>query len=117
MVTMNCEVGLLPMTYLGFPILDRRPHRLHLKGLIEKLRRRLSSWKAQQLSLADCLTLVNLVLTALPTYWMSIFKLPSWEIKKIDRIRRDFLWLGLDLCVSCRLVCWKNECRARDNGG
>lgn len=51
--------------------------------------------------------MVNSVLTALPTYWMSIFRLPAWVIKKIDQLRRDFLWTGPDIdnpvfrLVSC----------------
>lgn len=36
---------------------------------------------------------------------------------EIDPIRRDFLWSGPDLCVGCRLVCWKNLCRPRDQEG
>lgn len=49
---------------------------------------------------------------------MPIFRLPCWVIKDIDYIRRDFLWSGLDLDHRrCRLVCWKNICRFRDQGG
>lgn len=62
--------------------------------------------------------MVNSVLTALPTYWMSIFRLPAWVIKKIDQLRRDFLWTGPDIDnLACRLVSWKNLCRPRDHGG
>ncbi|XP_039129107.1 uncharacterized protein LOC120265301 [Dioscorea cayenensis subsp. rotundata] len=49
---------------------------------------------------------------------MSIFRLPRWVVKGIDRIRRDFLWSGPDIDhPGCRLVCWKNLCRPRDHGG
>lgn len=64
------------------------------------------------------LTLVILVLTALPTYWISLYRLPKWVIKELDHIRRDFLWFGPDIDhPSCRLVRWKNICRSRDQGG
>lgn len=43
--------------------------------------------------------MVNSVLSAIPTYWMSIFRLPSSVIKAIDRIRRDFLWSGPDIDI------------------
>lgn len=82
------------------------------------MRKRLASWKGSFLSLGGRLTLVNSVLTALPTYWMSIFRLPAWVIKKIDQLRRDFLWTGPDIDnLACRLVSWKNLCRPRDHGG
>lgn len=58
------------------------------------------------------------MLSTLPTYWISIFMLPCWVIKDIDRIRRDFMWSGVDIeHQRCRLVCWKNICRHRDQGG
>lgn len=82
------------------------------------MRRRLSAWKSRHLSIGGRLTLVNSVLYAIPTYWMSIFKLPTWVIKAIDRVKRDFLWSGLDIeNTGCRLVCWKTLCRPRDQGG
>lgn len=81
------------------------------------MRRRLAAWKMKHISLGGRLTLVNSVRSTIPTYWMSLFHLPCWVIKDIDRIRRDFLWSGPDLDHSgCRLVCWKNLCRPRDQG-
>lgn len=116
--TLNCEVGHLPVHYLGVTIAGRRPRKQDWEELIQKVRRRLSSWKIQYLSLGGRLTLVNSVLSALPTYWMSIFKLPCWVIKALDRIRRDFLWSGPDLSHhGCRLVGWRSLCRPREQGG
>lgn len=61
---------------------------------------------------------MNSVLSAIPTYWMSIFRLPNWVIKEIDRIRMDFLWIGPDIDKpKCQLVDWKSICRPRDLGG
>lgn len=103
--TLNCQVGHLPILYLGVPIAGRRPRRQDWEGLIQKVRRRLSTWKSQHLSLGGRLIMVNSVLSALPTFWMSIFRLPCWVIKTLDRIRRDFLWTGPDIGhPKCRLV-------------
>ncbi|XP_039127495.1 uncharacterized protein LOC120263599 [Dioscorea cayenensis subsp. rotundata] len=116
--TVNCEVGLLLVTYLGIPISGRRPRKQDWESLIAKVRGRLSSWKSSYLSIGSQLTLVNSVLSTLPTYWMSLFRLPKWVIKAIDRIRRDFLWSGPDIDhPGCRLVAWKNICRAKEQGG
>ncbi|XP_039134216.1 uncharacterized mitochondrial protein AtMg00310-like [Dioscorea cayenensis subsp. rotundata] len=116
--TLHCNRGLLPITYLGIPISGRRPRRQDWDGIIHKVRRRLSSWKLRHISLGGRLTLVNSVMSAIPTYWMSIFCLPVWVINDIDRIKRDFLWSGLDINhPGCRLVSWKLLCRPRDQGG
>jgi len=62
--------------------------------------------------------LVNPILTAIPTYWMSIFLLPKWVIKTIDRMRRDFLWSGPDfLHNKIRLISWTRLCRTSEQGG
>lgn len=66
--TLSCDRGLLPITYLGIPISGRRPRKQDWEGLIAKIRRRVSSWNVRHLSLGGRLTLVNSVLTAIPTY-------------------------------------------------
>ncbi|XP_039122026.1 uncharacterized protein LOC120258641 [Dioscorea cayenensis subsp. rotundata] len=77
--TLNCTSWRLPVTYLGIPISGGKPRKQDWEGIITKIRRRLSSWKVKQLSIGGRLMLVNSVLFALPTtYWMSIFRLPSW---------------------------------------
>lgn len=49
---------------------------------------------------------------------MSLFRLPAWVIKKIDRIRRDFLCSGPDIeHLGCRLVAWRKICRSNEQGG
>jgi hypothetical protein len=40
--------------------------------------------------------LIKIVLTALPTYLLAIFKMPKWGIKKMNRYMRNFLWKGHD---------------------
>jgi hypothetical protein len=38
--------------------------------------------------------LVNSVLTSIVTYHVTVFALPKCLIKKIDKLRRNFLWKG-----------------------
>lgn len=63
-------------------------------GVIEKCEKRLATWKAQYLSLGGRTTLVNSVLDSLPTYVMSLFPLPVKVEKRIDALRRNFIWQG-----------------------
>lgn len=92
-----CASGTLPLTYLGIPISGKRPQKQDWDILIHNIRSCLVSWKARLLSLEGKLTLLNSVLSAICTYSTSIFKLPRWVIKEINRVRRDFLWSGPDL--------------------
>ncbi len=39
------------------------------------------------------LTLVNSVLSAIPMYYMSVYKLPSWVEERIAKIREEALTL------------------------
>ncbi|XP_039144849.1 uncharacterized protein LOC120282161 [Dioscorea cayenensis subsp. rotundata] len=116
--TLHCSVGVLPLTYLGIPISGGKPRKQDWDILINKVRSRLEIWKSKFLSLGGRLTLLNSVLIVIPTYWMSLFKLPCWVIRSIDRIRRDFLWSGPDLHhPKILLVNWATLCRSREQGG
>ena len=78
--------------YLGAPILtDKRNKRVY-NFIIDKLRARLASWKANTLSFASRLTLINSVTIALPTHIMQCTLLPTKVHKEIDKLNRNFLW-------------------------
>ena len=64
------------------------------------------------------LTLVTSVLTAIMTYFLTVFDPPKWLIKKIERIRRNFLWCGEDIASGAKcLVNWKQVCSPKQYGG
>ena len=48
--------------------------------------------KKRSLTLAGRLTLINLVLRAIPIYWMVVFQFSMALIQKINKICKDFLW-------------------------
>ena len=62
--------------------------------------------------------MINAVLTALPTSFLSFFALPRWVERKIDTLRRKFLQGGTqkDGMVFC-LVNWKQVCKQKEFGG
>ncbi|GJT27666.1 putative RNA-directed DNA polymerase, eukaryota, reverse transcriptase zinc-binding domain protein [Tanacetum coccineum] len=60
--TLKCTPGSLPFNYLGLPVGDNMSISCHWSPIIEKVQKRLSSWKARCLSICGRLTLVKSVL-------------------------------------------------------
>jgi hypothetical protein len=89
---LSCRVATFPMKYLGLPLLFKNLSLLDYLPLFDKYNAKLTGWGAIVLSPAGRLVMLNSVLTALPVYYMSVFKIQSWIIKKFDKIRRDFFW-------------------------
>jgi hypothetical protein len=81
-----------PSKYLGvtFKLRDRRVE--GFQDLIDKVSARLQSWKSKLLSQAGRLTLINFVLTSLPIYTFSVFKILEVVCKKLDSLVNAFWW-------------------------
>ncbi|GJR39359.1 reverse transcriptase domain, reverse transcriptase zinc-binding domain protein [Tanacetum coccineum] len=92
---MQCSVGEFRFTYLGLPIGDCMRRESAWRNVVEKFKKRLSEWKAKTTSFGGRLTLVKSVLGSLPLYYYSMFRVPLCVIKKLESIRREFLWGGV----------------------
>nr|KYP44683.1 Putative ribonuclease H protein At1g65750 family [Cajanus cajan] len=84
----------------------------HFQDLVEKVQQRLSSWRGRLLNKAGRLTLVNSVLTSIPTYNMHIQWLPNQVSEKLDMLARRFLWSGQDK-RGLHLVKWETITQRR----
>lgn len=76
--------------------------------MLEKFKIKLASWKRRYLSFAGRLTLIKAILSSLPVYYLSLFKMPVGVAKEINKIQSTFLWGGLDLKRKVHLVKWDN---------
>ncbi len=72
----GCSTVGFPITYLGLPLSTRALRNSDYLPLIEKLDRRLAGWKGQLLSRSDRFILLNSILTSVPSFFSSAFKLP-----------------------------------------
>ncbi|KAJ4771126.1 RNA-directed DNA polymerase (reverse transcriptase)-related family protein [Rhynchospora pubera] len=115
---LHCSSTSLPVQYLGLPLTHRRPDRATFQILIDKLTKRLSGWKARLLSRAGRVVLASSVLSTIPIFFMSVFKLPIWVIRQIDKIRRSFIWKGASLqSKGIHLLSWDRVCLPKQLGG
>jgi hypothetical protein len=65
---------------------------------------RLKPWKGKHLNRKGRLALINSVLTSTLTYLLMIFDPPIWFIKKIDKIRRNFLWADDEIASGAKCM-------------
>jgi hypothetical protein len=92
----QAKISELPCKYLGLTLQTSRIRREDEQNLVDKVATKLPKWKGRMVNKVGCLTLVKSVLSSIVTYHMTVFPLSKWAIKRIDRIRRNFLWCGAD---------------------
>jgi hypothetical protein len=63
---------------------------------IQKIGRRLMGWKRNFLTYPGRELLVKSVMSAMPTYFLTVIKMPKWGFNRIDRFRTSFQWKGRD---------------------
>lgn len=112
-----CKVGSFPLSYLGLP-LGGNISRLNVwEPMIERMRRKLASWKGRLLSIGGRLTLIKSAISNLPIYFMSLYPMPQGIIDKITSIQRRFLWSGDMDKRALALVKWELTQLPKNLGG
>ncbi|XP_056850253.1 uncharacterized protein LOC108824527 [Raphanus sativus] len=111
------EVGTLPVRYLGVPLLTKRMTSSDYSPLVNRIKKRITSWTARQLSFAGRLQLIGSVIHSITNFWMAVYRLPKQCIKEIDQLCSAFLWSGPAMSTSKAKISWENVCRPKDEGG
>lgn len=106
----------LPTTYLGVRLGNKHKAVDVWDGIVEKTEKPLARWEAQYLSFGGRLTLIKSVLDSLSTYVMSLSSIPSKVVKKLDKLRRIFLWLGCKEGSGYNLVKWETILLTKKRG-
>ncbi|GKF21986.1 putative RNA-directed DNA polymerase, eukaryota, reverse transcriptase zinc-binding domain protein [Tanacetum coccineum] len=89
-LSLGCASDSIHFIYLGLQVGKKMRYVDGWAEVTNRFRKRLSSWKANSLSIGGRLTLVKSVLGSLPIYYLSLFKAPSLVIDTLESIRRRF---------------------------
>ncbi|RVX10791.1 LINE-1 retrotransposable element ORF2 protein [Vitis vinifera] len=114
---LGCKVGSLPSTYLGLPLGASYKSVKVWDGVEERMRKKLALWKRQFISKGGRLTLIRSTLASMPTYLMSLLRMPRVVKLRLEKIQRDFLWGGGALEKRPHLVKWAVVCTHKKMGG
>ena len=111
---LGCRIGSLPMTYLGMPLGTSHKSPSIWNPILEKFHGKLARWKKLYLSKGGRLTLLKSTISSIPTYYLSLFTIPSHVVIRLRRFRGtscggipSFIWWDGIRCVLLRLmVAW-----------
>nr|KYP37647.1 Putative ribonuclease H protein At1g65750 family [Cajanus cajan] len=114
---LNCKILDIPFTYLGLHIRDNPRRKVMWKHVIHKLQKRLARGKNKLLSMAGRVCLINSVLSSLPIFYFSFYKMPRKVQKEVESIQRKFLWGEEQDHRKVAWVSWDKICRKKSQGG
>jgi hypothetical protein len=103
-------MSFLPFKYLGLSLGAPFKAKKIWDGVIEKIERRLVSWKMIYSSKGRRITLIKSTHSNLPTYFISLFLLPVGVANRIEKLQQDFLWGGLGDEIKFYLISWSKVC-------
>ncbi|XP_071708448.1 uncharacterized protein [Rutidosis leptorrhynchoides] len=113
----GCQVGSFPMTYLGVTVGANMKLVNHWQYIVSRFRMKLSSWKANLLSIGGRSTIVKSVLGSLAIYPMSIFKCLDTVVKLLESLRAQFFWGGHGDTRKILWLKWDCVLSSYDKGG
>ena len=87
-------LGTLPIRYLGLPLSTGQIRGTDWQSVIGKVEQRLEGWKANVLSKGGRLVLLKSVLSAIPTFYLAVFKIPASIEQQLSGLMQRFFWKG-----------------------
>ncbi|WVZ81338.1 hypothetical protein U9M48_028727, partial [Paspalum notatum var. saurae] len=102
----GCRSGSLPFRYLGIPMHHRKLRNSDWAHIEERFEKRLIGWKGKLLSVGGRLVLINSVLSSLPIFMLSFFRIPKGVLRKLEYFRSRFFWQNDQHKKKYHLIKW-----------
>ena len=74
----GCPIGSFPMKYLGVPLHFDKLSREEVQPLVDKILKKIASWRGRILSSAARVLLIKTCLASIPVYLLSFIRFPKW---------------------------------------
>jgi len=113
---LNCEVMETPFLYLDLSVGGSHKRRAFWDGVVVKMKKILSRWKGRFLSLASRICLIKSVLSIIPLFYLSLFKMSVVVANELVKIQRNFLWGWRSDGRKFARGSWEKVCAAREAG-
>lgn len=112
---LDCQIRALPIDYLGVPLGSNPRSRDFWLPVIERCKRRLATLKANYLSFGGRITLFTAILSNLPIYYLSIFKIPKKIAQELETLQKQFSKENANF--KHHLIKWELDSRSKKEGG
>ena len=103
--------------YLGFPLKHAGAQKHDFDFMLDRVKKKLTGWKANLLSMADRLVLIHASSSTIPNYVMQQASISNKILKGIDRVNRNFLWGFSDQARKMHWVKWDVVSKPKVLGG
>ena len=84
------------MQYLGLPLGATFKETTIWNLVLERVEKRLTSWKRLYLSKGGKITFIKSTLASILTYFLSLFPIPARVANRLKKLQTDFLWCGME---------------------
>jgi len=111
------NIGSLPFTYLGVPIFKGKAKTAYFQPIADKIKLKLSAWKASLLSIAGKVPLVKSVIHSMLLHCITIYSWLVNLIKDLEKWMRNFIWSGDVNKRKLVTVAWHKVCVPTNEGG
>jgi hypothetical protein len=106
----NCKEGKFPMSYLGFPIADRKLTIADMNYLVETVGHIVDPWQGRFSSVVARHILTNASLASLPSHCMGLFLLAEGTHAALDKVLARFFWEGVGEKRKYHWLRWEECC-------
>jgi len=103
--------------YLGLPAMVGRSKKQSFASICGRVTAKLEGWKEKFLSQAGKEILLKAVIQALPTYCMSVFRLPLTLCKSLNALMNKFWWGNKSNQGRVHWMSWKRLGEPKNRGG